>query len=169
LWLVFIVLAHIVFSFYSTPSIIQSRDTLRIANVASYPPNTSFNWFRDNLEYQITQLPVYSITPTNTSGVFTAKANILSCLSAASNAITITSTGNKLAAKAIKLYPNPAKDHIVIEVETSTVFTIYDALGKVVLTEEAEKNGFIDIHSLPAGVYSIRANGYKTTQLVVVR
>lgn len=64
---------------------------------------------------------------------------------------------------ALKVYPNPATDYIMIDAQSSVYVEIFDMTGRMVLTSTESK---IDVKSLETGVYFIRVNGY-TTKLVV--
>lgn len=65
------------------------------------------------------------------------------------------------------LAPNPAKNELKVLSEVNIgIVSIYDALGKVVLTNNAQELNSISINisSLPNGVYFLQANdGVKTT------
>ncbi len=64
---------------------------------------------------------------------------------------------------ALKVYPNPATDYIMIDAQSSVYVEIFDMTGRMVLTSTESK---IDVKSLETGVYFIRVNG-NTTKLVV--
>ena len=69
----------------------------------------------------------------------------------------------------ISIYPNPAADHIFVEMNTNDLpekITIYDAFGRTVLVENIEsfdkkniKN--IDVSSFPKGLYFLRLSSEK--------
>jgi len=64
---------------------------------------------------------------------------------------------------ALKVYPNPATDYIMIDTQNSVYVEIFDMTGRMVLTSTESK---IDVRSLETGVYFIRVNG-NTTKLVI--
>ena len=66
-------------------------------------------------------------------------------------------------------YPNPVKDMLHIQNAGKTsVFTLTNGFGKVVLTKEIAGSGSINIAHLPSGVYFIKDNSTGITQKIVV-
>lgn len=69
-----------------------------------------------------------------------------------------TSTKESTSTSTVKIYPNPVQDYLTLELEKATLvenFTLYDALGKVVLTQKinGEEQLHMDISFLPKGLY----------------
>ena len=62
----------------------------------------------------------------------------------------------------ISLYPNPATNSFSVQLKNATnhhfSIEIYDAMGNVVLSKNTQTNETIDIHSLAAGMYSVKIN-----------
>jgi hypothetical protein len=54
----------------------------------------------------------------------------------------------------LTLYPNPAKDRVVIEGVEAAEVQVYNAIGQVVKTVQGSNE--INVSGLPAGIYSIR-------------
>mgnify|MGYP000883555788 CR=1 FL=1 len=53
-------------------------------------------------------------------------------------------------------YPNPTTDILFIETNRYTSLTIQDLNGKIVQTQDIDKQGQIDISSLSSGMYLLR-------------
>ena len=77
--------------------------------------------------------------------------------------VTVTVTGtvgiNEVAAHDMKIYPNPAKDKLFIEMENplKSLITISDQIGRVLQTETIQgKNNTIDISGIAAGIYHLK-------------
>lgn len=119
-----------------------------------------------------------SITYNASAGTLYLKVNSFNGASNASLCYTLNvsapngihvSAGTNEAAKVqsgIKLYPNPAKDIINInldKIEKNSTLRIFDLYGKVVLTKTVSTlNTNIDVKQLPAGLYFVKvyeANG----------
>lgn len=76
---------------------------------------------------------------------------------------TITTSQNELNKLAIRVWPNPASDHIIIHTPT-LIYTggLFDALGKRVLTLEALEVGQHTIQltsNMQPGLYFLRLDG----------
>jgi|GEM_PF-1523172 len=93
--------------------------------------------------------------------------------------ITNMTTGitsvNEMSENNIKLYPNPAKDHVNIEFATGNDYSanvsIFDAQGRIAM-EEIISNGNtqLNVSNLKQGVYIVRittSNNNKTVKLVI--
>jgi len=55
-----------------------------------------------------------------------------------------------------QIYPNPASDKFVVECEGAVFITLYDILGKEVLSQNVIGKAEINIRNLPNGVYNVR-------------
>jgi hypothetical protein len=62
------------------------------------------------------------------------------------------------------IHPNPASTHIVVQNADSHI-AIYDMMGRLMLRTSANNNAYIDISSLPRGIYILRS-GNATARLV---
>jgi len=76
----------------------------------------------------------------------------------------ITNNYNK---SSIILYPSPANSHFTIEVSTPTTIQVVNSLGQVVLSQAVASTTEISTASLASGMYTVLAEGYKATSLVV--
>ena len=73
----------------------------------------------------------------------------------------------------LRLYPNPVRDFITIEtnnIDVSAV-SVFDILGKNVLSQKQLTNNRLDVSTLKKGIYLIRidANGASTTKKVIIQ
>lgn len=55
------------------------------------------------------------------------------------------------------VYPNPAQDRLFVGSHEASLFDIFSSYGKIVRSAEVSTDGYIDIVSLPAGVYTVRS------------
>ena len=69
----------------------------------------------------------------------------------------------------LNVYPNPAKDQFFVNVANPTTLQVLKTLGQVVITQTIDANTAINTTSLPAGVYTLKAEGFKATSLVVTK
>ena len=56
----------------------------------------------------------------------------------------------------LSLYPNPTRDHFIVDCESLSQVKIYDMLGKEILTQNSNGKTEININHLPKGVYNVR-------------
>ena len=72
-----------------------------------------------------------------------------------------------VTANSVKLYPNPTTGNLFIEVEGLQKVEVIDAVGRVVMTENAGNS--INMSSLANGIYTVRvhANGFTAVKKVV--
>lgn len=86
----------------------------------------------------------------------------------------VRTTGiNAVKEAALKLYPNPANDYIVLEqIIIDAQIDVYDNLGRKVLSQKAQENTVrLDVKSLANGTYFIRTiskNGLSKMNKVVI-
>ncbi len=66
---------------------------------------------------------------------------------------------HKIENHTLKLYPNPAKNHI--RIDQAGIISIYSLAGKVILTKSVSATETINIETLPTGVYLVKC---KTAQ-----
>jgi len=57
--------------------------------------------------------------------------------------------------------------HFTIEVSNPTTVQVLNALGQVVITQKVEGTSEISTAHLSSGMYTVLAEGYKATSLVV--
>jgi cubilin len=66
------------------------------------------------------------------------------------------SRGGTVPAVPYKLYPNPATDHMVLELDGPATLTLVNTLGQPVGTYAHRQLSRLEVGHLPAGVYSLR-------------
>ncbi len=109
------------------------------------------------------------------SGNYTVVVSVEGCLSAPSNPEQVSITGLPDTQAQFKIYPNPASKSITLSIESTKSKTmveidIVDMLGRVLYhTSSSSSSLEIDISSLPAGFYALRAQsdeGVRTAKFV---
>lgn len=77
-------------------------------------------------------------------------------------------TTNELQTKKIQVYPNPAKDFILIKnLKNNEDFEIYDLQGKLV-KKEKYKNNQISLKNLSKGIYILKIPSQKYVQKIII-
>lgn len=73
---------------------------------------------------------------------------------------SMTNVSNINASGSINIYPNPAGDFIYIELAGTAKaegnISVYNIVGQNMMSEQLEKNGKLDVSSLPKGIYTLR-------------
>jgi hypothetical protein len=97
---------------------------------------------------------------------------LLSELTTYRSRFTLSGTGNS-SLTPIRLYPNPARDFIRIDmkdVPASATLEIYNIQGSRMLDQQIQGGRQIDITALPGGlyIYKITGNGIRTTGKLVI-
>jgi hypothetical protein len=81
------------------------------------------------------------------------------------------STENNLIEQ-LSIIPNPARDHFRLQgINTTVQISIFDTLGKKVLSTQTSENEAIDISTLQTGLYliSVTTEGQKATQKLIIQ
>lgn len=76
----------------------------------------------------------------------------------------LSTKGNETFSNSIKIYPNPAKNKLFISgasINAKTTYTVYDLVGKTIISESSLQQDHIDVTTLSTGVYflKIKSNG----------
>jgi hypothetical protein len=139
---------------YSIPN-----DTI-IANGLSYSAadnQDSYQWLDCNQNFQaIAGATQQSFTPTS-NGSYAVKTTKGNCADT-SNCLLFTS-GKDLLNSQIRIYPQPVKDKLFIDMpETgqTTELVLLDALGRIVFKEKGRNIPSISVSKLPAGLYQLK-------------
>ena len=110
------------------------------------------------------------------AGTYTATATAGGCTSAASAPLVVVLAVRAATEAELRLYPNPARDLLVLERpagEGPAEATLLDALGRTVLTAPAPAGRTaLDVRALPEGLYVLRLalpNGGLRVRSVQVR
>ena len=64
----------------------------------------------------------------------------------------------------ISVYPNPAKDYVIVNSNTAVVVQIFDASGRKILEQQSFKGERIDTSGLLSGIYVIQISNGKNSQ-----
>jgi beta-glucanase (GH16 family) len=81
-------------------------------------------------------------------------------------AIQPLSVRNKTLSK-LRIYPNPAYNTISIQVDSPTEIKLINTLGQIVLIQTVAEKPLINISTIPTGIYTLMADGYKTEKIVI--
>jgi hypothetical protein len=100
----------------------------------------------------------------NKSGNYTVKLiakNLNNCTDTSTKQIVITNTAVEtlLANSMVKVYPNPAKDFITIEITESNndgMITLFDLTGKQIYKALLNKHQIVPINDLNNGMYLVK-------------
>lgn len=98
------------------------------------------------------------ISPTANTSYSVSGANSTGCLGDAqiTVAVTICASLNEFTTSKFNVYPNPAKNYLIIEGEENVYYTIVNTLGQTMVSGKiTEENGQIKISNLSSGVYFI--------------
>ncbi len=85
--------------------------------------------------------------------------------------ITILTVGiEAISNGVVNVYPNPAKDHIIIETDGSenTIATLYNMVGKQVATLPFNNRIKVDLNNHPKGVYLLEIKSDTTKRMIKV-
>ena len=79
-----------------------------------------------------------------------------------------------IADKEIKIYPNPANEHVVIEAQQKSNYTIIitDVVGRLIYKSSFIGTTKIAVNEWPRGMYSVQVtgeDGYRSVQKLVVQ
>jgi uncharacterized delta-60 repeat protein len=81
-----------------------------------------------------------------------------------------TSTSFRYNKPALAIYPNPASSQFTIEVSNTTQVQVINALGQVLISQAVDNGkNVINTQSLPSGMYTVLAGGYKAQSLMLRR
>lgn len=138
--------------------------------------NTLCTW--DSLNGDFTTIPAsvgtymlgFSILEYNTAGALLSKTYKEIAIAIAPIPCVATINVKKIApSSAIKLFPNPAKDHITIESSTAleTTLTLYSIQGQLLTTKTFREQTTLDLNQYPKGVYLLKFEN--DTELIVKR
>jgi len=67
-----------------------------------------------------------------------------------------------------KIYPNPARDILHIQITGKAIVSLTDASGKIIFTKTIDKTDVLNVSSLSAGIYYLKNNITNETQKIMV-
>ena len=141
-------------------------------NVLSTQSFDSYQWMLEANEIQGANTQTYTAVENGNYTVLVSDANGCEAFSPVYN---VTGVGIKGIDKAaIKVYPNPAEDVLVVEMPAIdlTKLTITDMEGRILMEQYVSGKQTLDISSLPAGVLNMQFNtstGIATSKLVKLK
>lgn len=124
------------------------------------------------LSYAFTDLHVADVAKQNANKIYYRIRQVdFSGESKISTVAVVYLTTNDIAEGSVELYPNPAKSHTEIRVNTNETLgkvTVYDITGKAVLElYEASNKAVLDVTSLNRGIYFVKSGEHPAQKLVV--
>lgn len=118
-----------------------------------------------------------SKTPVNNTNIAAALNDQVEDFTYPAECASTLSTSDISMNKGVSVYPNPAKNEVFIKTNSvttgDTVVSVYDATGKLVLTERINLNSknSIDVSKLSNGVYILKGEGIGSnfSQKIIVK
>ena len=154
-------MANFSFEYFKTDSNNVNKNKVVFTNLSS--DSTSSLWLFGDANNSTSLLKNSSFTY-NKSGNYTVKLiakNLNNCTDTSTKQIVITNTSLEtlLANSMVKVYPNPAKDFITIEIAESNndgMLTLFDLTGKQVYKALLNKQQIVPINDLNNGMYLVK-------------
>jgi hypothetical protein len=157
---------------FTIPEVVDAVVTANGATLTVNVTNGIFQWIDcDNLNALIPNEtnPTFSPVENGNYAVITTNNGCVDTSNCVNFLITEASGFN--TSDAIKVYPNPAIDHITIKINSNSLrsdFRITDVAGRFVMKGElSSENSIINISELKMGIYYIKiGNQNKTCKLI---
>jgi hypothetical protein len=143
----------------NTPTIIENGNTLQSDDV------NGNQWY--NQSGLIPDATNQDYTP-SVNGNYYVIVTGSGCSSAPSNTISVITGLNEDLNKSIKIYPNPVKDELIIEMTNQTEKTSYEiinSMGQIVINGCLNEKTTVQTSNLASGVYLIKITNGKTVEL----
>ncbi len=141
----------------STPNIYKVKDSL-FSTIND--PSLTYSWFKENVLIPNENNPFIKISELGNYKV--QIDNEFSCFSQSGN-FNVTALSDLKAESSFSIYPNPARNIILLEAElnnSETIIEIISLEGKILMSEKWLNNKQeMNISQLPQGVYIIRVSG----------
>lgn len=77
--------------------------------------------------------------------------------------VTLTGRAHTVTEGTLTLWPNPTASYLNVDLKAGTALSLTDLQGREVLTGTAPQ---LDVRSLPAGIYLLRAEGYRPMRVL---
>ena len=104
---------------------------------------------------------VTAVSPSATTN-YTVSATSFGCLVSSTVAVIVskcTGVYETVKTDEIKIYPNPAREILNIEVPASATLTVYDKLGRLIMMKRIEPGKLeLDIRELAEGLYTLKTD-----------
>lgn len=147
---------------------IASKDTFTFTDVTANPPSTSRTWsFTPSTGASFVAGTSANTSPAKVvfsqSGTYGVKLNVTAITgtddTTTSGLISIGVNSIRNLSRETALYPNPVKDHFILNEPGIEWVYIYDLSGKEVLNCAAVNGKAIDVNQLNRGVYLVKIKG----------
>jgi hypothetical protein len=138
------------------------NDSIKFANeiLTVSQQNATYSWLNCETKQLIANETSQTYKPV-TGGNYAAIISLKSCVDTTA-CITVSKVGvHELDASQLNIFPNPAHDHITVQLDSeakSVTYMLLDASGKVVTSGSSENNGTINIpvHGYSEGMYVLQ-------------
>lgn len=146
----------------AVPILTRTLDSL----YASHSLADSFIWYRNGLQYRITNVPNLALSDTGKYRVEAAKKGHCN---RSSNSQYVNKFGTNypgIIPDAIKVYPNPTKEVLNIEFDRVDKYEIivYDLVGQIVLRLHTDTNLDLNLKEFSEGIYLLHITNTKNEQ-----
>lgn len=140
-----------VFSSPSKPTITQNRDVLTSSST------TNNQWYLNGSPISGATSQSYTMISSGSYQVGVSNGNGCESMSEIVIETGITTGINEIAEKEVKIYPNPAKDNIIIEGVTKAKIELSNLQGQVIKSVNVSDDKInMDISDLSNGIYSMK-------------
>ena len=144
----------------------NSNDTIKVSSNVKWHVQSDQSWLKANVDSLIGNGEfILTATQNPTNALRTATVTV-SATGTVTKTIAVTqianiSTGIESPSKKIlTLLPNPVSNGFSINMgERKSTLSIYNSNGILVLLKQIEGKSYVDITSLPSGVYMLKVNG----------
>jgi len=69
---------------------------------------------------------------------------------------------------AFRVYPNPVRSTLNINIGSNAIVYLTDQSGKTLFTKSINGSGFIDVSKFPSGIYFLKNNTTGETKKIVI-
>lgn len=140
------------------------------ATSASSTQYTDLEAPASNVYYQLEVISPNLVSPTKATSILRAGNSIAATYnSSRSNVVAGIVNGLEKQTTAIRMYPNPVKDVLNIEMESGSTFEILNLTGQVVFRGDLSKSTRVDASQYKAGLYVVKikvVQGYEFRKII---
>lgn len=144
----------------------NSNDTIKVSSNVKWDVQSDQSWLKTNLDSSTGNGEfILTATENSTNDARTATVTV-SAIGTVTKTITVTQVANagtgivSPSKETLAFSPNPTQKGFTINVgEQSSILSIYDLSGSLILTKQISGKSYIDVTALPSGIYTVKANG----------
>jgi hypothetical protein len=123
--------------------------------------NEGNQWFKEGETIALATAATYTA---DQSGMYTVQTTIDDCISVMSESFNLIVTGTRTRSESgMLIYPNPASDHVMVDVKTDQpeglVLEVFDVVGRLMLSRTGSTNTAeqLDLSGCSPGMYRVVA------------